>query len=672
MRQEVGNYPGVTVERKVGRIRNRTGAHSLYDLPGCYSLRSRSPDERIASDFVYGRLGGEAPPDAIVCLVNACQLDRHLYLVLQMADLGRPLVVAVNFLDEAERQGLCIDFALLSERLGAAVVGVSARSGHGIDRLKTAIDDCLRNERAPRPQPWPAAVEEGLGHLESRLPYSERRRARGELLRLLFDPSGPPETAGVIEEARTILRGHGTPSGSAEAIHLHRIAGELAREAVRRRGALSRDRTRAFDRILAHRIAGPGIFALLILFVFQAVYAGAAPLMEGIEEGKSVAQGLVAPLFEGFPLLQSLTVNGVMEGVGAFVVFLPQILILFFFISLLEETGYLARAAFLMDRLFAWCGLSGKSFVPLLSSYACAVPGILATRTIEDSRARLGTILVAPLMSCSARLPVYVLLIGAFVAPVYGPWISGLVLFGMHAVGLAVAVPVAWAINRWILRTPAQTFVLELPPLRLPQWRNVGWRVWESGREFVMKAGTIILAATIVVWGLLSFPRQAIEAADGEGEAVFAELVHAPIEESWLGQAGRFVQPVFAPAGFDWRVTVGILASFPAREVIIPTLGVLYRVGDDVNEESPGLRQALREQRWDSGPRAGEPVFTLPVALALMVFFALCSQCAPTLAVIAKESGWRWAIFAFAYLTALAWVGATATFQTGTWFLERL
>ena len=361
-------------------------------------------------------------------------------------------------------------------------------------------------------------------------------------------------------------------------------------------------------------------------------------------------------------------------GVGGILVFLPQIVILFFFIALLEDTGYMARGAFLMDRAFGWCGLNGRSFVPLLSSYACTVPGILATRTIEDPRARLTTILVAPLMSCSARLPVYTLMIGAFIEPAYGAAVAGVTLFAMHFVGLAVAAPVAWAINRFVLRTRPQPFLLEMPAYRRPRLRDIAWRMWEPARDFLVRAGTIIVAMTVVIWAFAYFPRPAevrervvAEAPAGIGAEQLGRLTDAAyMEQSYLARAGRALQPLFAPAGFDWKITVGVLASFPAREVIVSTLGTIYGVGRDADEESGDLRAALAAERWSSGELAGRPVFTVPIAVAIMVFFALCLQCGATVAVLGKEAGWGWALFAFAYMTALAWAGAVLAYQLGT------
>jgi ferrous iron transport protein B len=416
--------------------------------------------------------------------------------------------------------------------------------------------------------------------------------------------------------------------------------------------------------------------------------------MDLIEGMVGWVQGMAADALVSTPMLQSLIADGIIGGVGAFLVFLPQILVLFFFISLLEASGYMARAAFLMDKLFQWCGLNGKSFVPLLTSFACAIPGIMATRTINDNKARLITILVAPLMSCSARLPVYLLLIGAFIEPKYGPNVAGAALFVMHFVGAFVAAPFAWALNKTVNkgRKPAP-FVMELPHYRVPQVKLVFHRMYESGKEFVVRAGTVIFAMTIIIWALLYFPRsetiesevkeQYISELTNLEQAAATELQWTPeteaelskridatyLEQSYMGRFGKFVQPIFAPAGYDWKITVGVLASFPAREIIISTLGITYSLGGEVDEESDDLRSTLSNAKWESGPRKGEPVFNIPVALSIMVFFALCMQCGATLAVIAKELNWWWATGSFLTLTTIAWTAAVIVYQVGMLFV---
>lgn len=684
-RQKIGNYPGVTVEKKSGSWDYGGRTVVLVDLPGIYSLAAASPDERVALDFLTGHLDGEQPPDAVICVVDASNIVRNLFLASQVADLGLPLVIALNMADAADKAGITIDAALLSRRLGVPVVRTVATRGEGIEALEKAVNHVVDDRSLMACVPWPESVDRAMVRLAEGLAEAGvQGLSPGELRRILFDPrsavlgrAGWPADADpalLLAPARGILAADGIQPASAEALLRYEHLGHLTADAIRFPENRRRTWTERVDAVLTHRIGGMAIFILMMFLVFQSIYSWAGPFMGAIETGIAWVQELVGPWLEPWPALQSLAVDGVVGGVGGVVIFLPQILILFFFIALLEDTGYMARGAFLMDKIFGWCGLNGKSFVPMLSSYACAIPGILATRTIEDPRARLTTILVSPLMSCSARLPVYTLLIGAFIEPAYGAATAGFTLFAMHFVGLAVAVPVAWGMNKFILRTHPQPFLLEMPPYRRPRLRDILWRMWERAREFLVRAGTIIVAITIIIWALVYFPRpdavgarvESEMAAAGAGvEDISRRVDAAYIEQSYLARAGRAVQPLFEPAGFDWKITVGVLASFPAREVIIATLGTIYGVGTDADEESDDLRSALARDVWTEGRRAGQPVFTVPVALAIMVFFALCLQCGATVAVMAKESHWGWAVFAFCYMTFLAWAGAVLTYQLG-------
>jgi ferrous iron transport protein B len=688
-RQKIGNYPGVTVEKKYGTWEYAGQAVTMVDLPGAYSLAASSPDERVALDFLTGHLAGEPQPDAVICVVDASNVVRNLFLASQVADLGLPMVIALNMADAAEKAGIHVDEALLSRRLGVPVVRTVATKGTGIEALEKAVLQVVGDRSLMAPVPWPEAVGRAVKYLGAGLEKEGAAAlAPGELRRILFDrhsavlaragcPAGSdPEP--LLSASRDILTAAGIQPVSAEALLRYEHLGHLTADAVKFPETRRRTWTERIDTVLTHRVWGLVIFVAMMFLVFQSIYSWAGPFMMAIEDGVAWMQELVSPVLAGWPTLQSLVVAGVLGGAGGVLVFLPQILILFFFIALLEDTGYMARGAFLMDKMFGWCGLNGKSFVPMLSSYACAIPGILATRTIEDPKARLTTILVSPLMSCSARLPVYTLLIGAFIAPSYGATVAGCTLFAMHFVGLAVAVPVAWAMNKFVLRTRPLPFLLEMPPYRRPRLRDIFWRMWERAREFLVRAGTVIVAMTIVIWALVYFPRpesvrehveaQVVASAAGD-DALDRRVEAAYIEQSYLARAGRAVQPIFAPAGFDWKITVGVLASFPAREVIIATLGTIYGIGSEVDEASGDLRTALKSDLWASGDRAGQPVFTVPVALAIMVFFALCLQCGATIAVMAKESNWGWAVFAFAYMTALAWVGAVLTYQLGRLWL---
>ncbi|MBK1857662.1 ferrous iron transport protein B [Cerasicoccus arenae] len=705
MRQRVGNYPGVTVEKKLGTVYLAQGPATLIDLPGAYSLAASSLDERVAVDVLSGHLPGMERPDAVVCVVDATNLKRNLFLAMQIAELGIPMVIALNLWDSLEARGQTIDVDELEKRLGVPVVATVARKSTGVSELREAISNAIQQERCIAPMIWPEEVDEAVKEIQiAAKGHTTVALTELEVRRMLFDAgsavmrrveSQHETVRNAVQIGREKLRKLGLNPMAAEAVLCYKHLEKLLEGIVKQAGEAKGEKSESIDKLMLHRIGGLTIFGVLMYVVFQAVYSWAGPLMDLIDVAKGAVQGVVGGWLEPWPILGSLVTDGIIEGVGAFVIFLPQILILFFFISLLEDTGYMARAAFLMDRLFGWCGLNGKSFVPMLSSYACAIPGILATRTIEDPKARMVTILVAPLMSCSARLPVYVLLIGAFVEPRYGVRIAGLALFAMHLLGLAIAIPAAWLLTKYVVKTKPQPFLLELPPYRVPRMQDVLYRMWQAGKEFIGRAGTIILAITIIVWALLYFPRpveleaqvteqftaQQIAANDGHADLVEAELADpdsalsvelgnkidsAYTNQSYMARIGKTIQPVFELAGFDWKITVGVVASFPAREVIISTLGVIYSLGGDVDEDSPDLKTTLANAKWPDGPHAGQPIFTLAVAFSIMVFFALCQQCGATVAVIAKELGWRWAMASFVSMTAMAWIGSVLVYQIGT------
>ncbi len=656
IRQHVGNYPGITVERKEGVVDLDSGPVTLIDLPGTYSLASASVDEQVVIDVLGGRLQGTPRPDAVICVVDASNLRRNLFLASQVGETGLPVVLALNMADEAERRGIRIDVAALERNLGVPVLPTVATKGKGVAELKAALQRAIGAPGRFSPVPWPPEVLEA----RSGLPGG----SDAERNRVLFDVEGP-EPAGRL--ARERLEKAGLDPVSTEAVLRYRHIDALLK-GVLSKGAVGA-KPYAVDRVLTHRFWGLLIFAALMFLVFSSVYWVAKPLMDGIDGLFGALSSWVGDRLVGRPLLQSLVTDGIIAGVGGVIVFLPQILILFLFIAILEDSGYMARAAFLMDKVFSWTGLNGKSFVPMLSSFACAVPSILATRTIEDPKARLGTILVAPLMSCSARLPVYTLLIGAFIEPRFGRWWGGVTNFALYMLGMLTALPVAFVVNRFIFKLRSLPFILEMPPYRAPHPGSVVRRMWFSGREFVVRAGTVIFAISIIIWALTSFPRPAELRAQVErglpATATSDErdraVKGAVLEQSYMGRLGKAVQPVFGLAGFDWRITVAVLSAFPAREVMVSTLGILFAAEED--EQNVSLREKLASATRLDGSR----LFTPWVAVAVMVFFAYCLQCGSTVAVMARESNWRWAGFAFAYMTGLAWLGAVATYQLGRW-----
>jgi len=679
LRQRVGNYPGVTVARKSGQCDCGDGTKvELIDLPGLYSLSAASPDEQVVIDALSGHLAEDRRPDAVVVVIDATNLLRNLFLASQLSELDLPVVLVLNQADVANEQGLKINTELLSRRLGGIpVVLTSAWKGEGISAVRRAIGEALRARVRMPAVEWPALVEEALADVATGVATDiGRAPGRADVERLLFDSTtsvgqrlgwASARRDVVIRAARDKVRRAGyNPLAAEPLIHYARLRKLL--EGVVQGGGDRTGGSAAVDQVLLHRFLGPVLFLGIMLGFFGSVFWLAKFPMEWIQAGVDWTKTVVAPPLDAYPMLQSLLADGIIGGVGAFLVFLPQILILFLFIGILEDSGYMARAAFIMDRLFSWCGLNGKSFVPLLSGFACAIPSLLSTRTIEDPKARLATAFVVPFMSCSARFPVYALMCAAFIAPGWQP----VVMIGMHCVGLLFAVPTAFVLTRLVLKVKPQPFVLELPRYQMPKPRDVLWRMWQNAAEFVSKAGTVIFAITIIVWALSYFPRDAavaerVKAANPSvAEAVVtAKIQAAYVEQSYMGRFGKAIQPAFDPLGFDWKITVGVLASFPAREVIVSTLGVTYSVGEGAKADSQHLRQAMKDAKWQEGPRVGKPIFSLAAVLSLMVFFALCSQCGPTIATLAQETGgWKWAAASFVYMTALAWIVSALLYQT--------
>jgi len=730
LRQHVGNYPGVTVELKKGTARCGNTEFHVVDLPGTYSLAARSPDEMVTVDYILGHQPSEPRPDVVISIVDANNLDRHLYLTSQLLSMHVPIVLAVNLIDVAAKQGLKIDFAKLSQQLGIPVVPIQANRGKGLEELRSAAIAAVAAGQGSGGPTFPESFEREVAALSGDLPGVEPF----VIHRLLIDIGGHTEQVlnkrfngsihGKVGEARQRLTqaGHGVPAVEARARYgwvKQAIAGCVVRPATR--PVTYSDR---LDRVLTHRVGGTLIFLALMFLVFQTIFIWAKPLMDQIDGAKGALAVLVRNAMSPGPL-RSLLTDGVINGVGSILIFLPQILLLFGFIAILEDCGYMARAAFLMDKIMARCGLNGKSFIPLLSSVACAVPGVMATRTIENRRDRFATILVAPLMSCSARLPVYMLLIGLFFSDPW--WLPGLVLFGMYMIGFIVAPLVALALKRTLLRGATPVFVMEMPSFKWPQFKTVVRRMVDSGWAFVYRAGTFIFASMVLVWALLYFPSTmpdgssfdltksrmqdkltplseqveelqkqiaTLEKADPVDDAAVeekqAELksLEEDVEtrgkaindldgqwkrQSYLGRAGQAIEPVFRPLGWDWRIGMAALASFPAREVVVGTLGIIYNEGDvdpgEIEEaknvgETP-LGGTIRRE-WASDPESPMAKHPTAVALGLMVFFALCAQCVSTLAVIKRETGsWSWPIFTFVYMTALAYAGALLTFQIG-------
>jgi len=683
--QKVGNYPGVTVERVSGVLKLGGESVEVIDVPGLYSLTPVSEDERVAADVIFGKASGVANPDLLVCVIDSSNLERNLYLYTQVAEVGCPMVVALTMVDRVRKDGKEIDIGRLSNLLGCDVVPVVGHKDSRLTALKEAIERNLHDGRAPVfPLGPPDALETKIASLRERMARIGADLSYAEVREALVDPTPQfeqflqdfPEMREPFEEARAHLK-NGGEKRSADVRMRYQWSAMVQRAVVRESDRPQpRSLTDKLDAILVHRVFGLVIFIGLMYLVFQSIYTFAQPLMNGIQALFDGIGHVVGPKLAGIPVLQSLVVDGILGGVGAMLVFLPQILILFFFIAVLEGTGYLARAAFLMDRLLGWCGLNGRAFIPLLSSFACAIPGIMSARVMPDRNSRLATILVAPLMSCSARLPVYLLLIGAFIQPHYGAFWAGFTLFAMHFLGLLVAIPIVWVLNRKIIRGKRLPFLLELPPYQWPKWRDVWLAMYFRGKVFVQTAGTIIVAMSFLIWALSYFPRSSeagaqyrssyvavhpqAPAAEVDGYVQQEQLAH-----SFLGRFGKAIEPVFLPAGFDWRITTSILAAFPARENVVPSLGIMFNLGGGTDEHSSDLLKQLRDATWPDG----RPLFNGWTAFGLMIFFALCAQCMATLATVKRETNsWKWAAFMFTYMTALAYIAAVGIHQISRLF----
>ncbi len=727
--QRVGNYPGVTVEKRVGQARFGRHRLTLIDLPGTYSLAPQSPDEMVAVDVLLGRQSDVAIPDVILCIVDAGNLERNLYLVSQALELERPVVVALNMMDLANQRGVQVDVPQLADRLQVPVIPLQAHRKIGLEALKQALLEAVSGQTPKESTPFPEAFRDEVMRLHQWLQDRFGQRVPRYLVkRLLLDTDGyvsrtkqwrgDGDLRRYLREARERLAAAGVQVPAIETTRRYQWVDGILNGIVTRPVQVGSTVTDHIDRLLTNRIVGTVVFLALMALVFQAIFTWTTPVNELIQRAEAgLGDWVTATLSPG--MLRSLLVNGVIAGVGAVLAFLPQIATLFFFIAVLEDCGYMSRAAYLMDGLMARVGLSGKSFIPLVSSFACAVPGIMAARVIEDRRDRLVTILVAPLMSCSARLPVYILLISAFIPhrPLLGRWLGlqSATIIVLYGLGILVAIVVASLLKRTLLKGETPPFIMELPDYRVPLPRVVLARVLEQCRTFVRNAGTLILAVTVLVWAAAYFPHpngletrmraefsteaaaldsqiKALEMLDRTGgtqsasksdasgsrrllddlkgqqatleSTISNRIAGAYMEQSFLGRLGKLIAPIVRPLGWDWRIGCAVIASFPAREVVIGAMGVIYNLGDGQDEHSVSLSEHLRRETW---PGTNRPVFTVPVALSVMVFFALCAQCAATLIMIRRETGkWRWALFTFVYMTALAYLGALMTYQIGT------
>ena len=663
LKQKVGNYPGVTVEKKIGTSYSQHGQPiTVIDLPGAYSLAARSPDEAVTRDVLLGRRADTPQPDRILCIVDATNLERNLYLVHQVLDLGRPVIVVLNMMDLATQSGLVIKAARLEQLLGIPVIPCEAVNGKGLIELKLAMSkfDPPLSRHA-----WniPAAISSAVAELQASLVANGGKApliARAEALLLLTDQDSVRVAGSSPLDSRTeeILRAwekrwesEGTDWAGTLVNSRYEVIGGLSAEVSEAAHSAVPTVSDRIDSVVTHPVWGWLVLGAVMALLFVSIFSLAQAPMDWIGgRTTALADWTKHVMPEGD--LRNLLTDGVIGGVGTIVTFLPQILILFFFIGLLESTGYMARAAFIMDRLMSRVGLNGKSFIPLLSSYACAIPGIMATRTIEDAKDRLVTILVAPLMSCSARLPVYLLMIAALL-PGRGVSLAtkvGIMVL-MYALGTFGAFGFAWLFKRTLLKGKPPLMIMELPPYRLPRLRDVILHMVERAGIFLKRAGTVILAISVVLWFLAAYPKAPAGATDTE-----------QLAQSFAGRAGHAIEPLIKPIGFDWQIGIGLISSFAAREVFVSTMGVVFNAESN-GEDTKTLQHALGSATWPDGRR----LFTPLVCVTLMVFYVFAMQCMSTIAVVRRETNsWRWPLFQTAYMTGAAWIISFVVYQGGT------
>ena len=694
LRAKVGNYAGVTVERKEGRLLHAPTEIKVIDLPGTYSLSPQSLDEQISRDVLLNRLPELPAPSLIVIVVDASNLQRNLYYATQVIELGHPTLIALNMVDVAESDGHHIQIGKLAEALGVPVLPVVASRGEGVAELrKRIIDGVTGPAMADVPRQFyllPGAFVKEAAIMAALLTahFRERRRqAAAEALLILSNEKAlasslehyPAPIQQAVDASRRRLESAGVEWRSAAIEARYAKVTEIHERVVtesRREQATFSDK---LDGVLTHRVWGTLIFVCVMALMFQSIFTFAQVPMDLLKNGVGWVGEMIGRVIPPGDL-HSLVVNGVIKGVGAVVVFLPQIVLLFMFIGFLEDTGYMARAAFLMDRLMSKVGLHGKSFIPMLSSFACAIPGIMATRTIESPKDRLVTILVAPLMSCSARLPVYTLLIGACIPNIRVLGflkLAGLTMLAMYLLGIIMALLMAWLFKKTLLKGETPMLIMELPPYKRPLVRVVLRHMWDRSKIFLRRAGTVILGINILLWFLATYPRHAerhrqfearrqavAQTNTDELAAINTEEQGERLQNSFAGMMGRAIEPVIAPLGFDWKMGIGIVASFAAREVFLSTMATVYSVGnyDESDSGMANLENTLRAQKRPDGT----PVYTALTAVTLMVFYVFALQCVSTVAIVRRETNsWKWPVFQWLYMGILAWVLAFITYHGG-------
>lgn len=658
LRQKVGNYSGVTVEKKLGRmIYSDHREIDVLDLPGTYSLDVRSPDEKVARDVLLGHMRGTGRPDIVVCVIDATNLERNLYLFSQIQDLGLPVIVFLNMMDEVEEQGKTIDIKRLSEVLHVPVIAGIANQGQGIEELKKLISVGVApvDRRLWRmPEQVESRIEELMILLwreekmaksdtfsEAIILLSKEERILKEILK------GRPKVIACIRGIQSDLTEWGINwrSVAIESRYdwLSRSLKGVVCEKSGKRELTSTDR---IDAVVTHKIWGWMIFVGLMALMFYFIFTISTYPMDWIDAVFTSFSGWIKSVLPAGDLRDLLT-DGILAGVGAVVIFLPQILILFFFVGLLQDTGYMARAAFIMDRLMSKAGLHGKSFIPMLSSFACAIPGVMAARAIESPKDRLATILVAPLMSCSARLPVYTIIIAVLIPGAFA-WQKAGLLLGLYVTGILGAFVMAWFFKKTLLRSETPVFIMELPPYRLPLFKDVMFHMWERAVIFLRRAGTVIFALSIIFWGLMTYPKHD-QMRPSEA-----------LKHSFAGQAGVFLEPAIKPLGYDWRIGIGLIGSFVAREVFVSTMNIVFNIEEE-GDDAP-LREAFEKATWPDN----RPLFTPLSCVSLLLFYVFAMQCMSTVAIVRRETNsWRWPLFQIFYMSGMAYVIALLVYQGG-------
>ena len=686
LNQKVSNYPGITVEKKTGKLISAIGEEIyILDLPGTYSITPESIDERIVAEQFMDWIHGINKPSAIISVVDATNLSRNLYLTTQLLDLGIPVILALNMMDRITDKSVLPEFSVLKEKFGlSAVVPISALKGWGIDELKNAIQTAITTRKPRKSRMLFSShleIHELLNplvkFLQQQFDYTPRL-ARVQALRLITRQSAvdlyrPPhsgehhfntEIVSKIEkfreEAVQAIEKAGLNHRTLEATIRYTWLDNLLKQSENKKieGLRKISRSEKLDKILTHRIFGPIIFIALLVFIFQSIFFWSAYPMDWINAGIGIIGNYILDNMNA-GILRDLIVEGIVGGVGAILIFLPQILILVFLMTLLEDSGYMSRMAFMLDKFMTKVGLHGRSVLPLMSGYACAIPGVMASRTIDGWKERLITIMVLPLMSCSARLPIYALMIGAFIPArkVFGLLnLQGLTLIFMYFLGTFTALVIAKILSKFIKEKGRSSFVMELPPYRVPLMRSVFHQVYTRGKLFLFKAGKIIMAISIVLWFLASFPTT--DKADG----VDSDRIN-PIHNSYAGKIGHAIEPIIKPLGFDWKIGVGLITSFAAREVVISTLATLYNVEGD-GDNMVNLSESMRN---DINPQTGLPVYSTLVALSLMVFYVFAAQCMATFAIVRHETNsWKWPLIMITYMTSLAYIASFIVYQGGS------